>query len=114
MVDVNEVEINQDFYFLNTGSPHYVAYVENISSFAVFEEGSKIRNNDRFKEQGKVGALILAQLDEEEIRLRQELEDNVKKSFDEAVRIGIPISTLLLERMKLELHNCSGHLLRST
>lgn len=55
---------------------------------------------NRFKEQGKVAAVILSQIDEEEIKLRQELEDGVKKSFDEALRIGIPISTLLLERMK--------------
>jgi hypothetical protein len=57
---------------------------------------------NRFRENGKVAAVILAQLDEEEIKLRQELEDDVKKSFDEAIRIGIPISTLLLERMKLD------------
>ncbi|MBK8712042.1 MAG: hypothetical protein IPL97_09245 [Niastella sp.] len=57
---------------------------------------------NHFREQGKVAAVILAQLDEEEIKLRQELEDDVKKSFDEAIRIGILISTLLLERMKLD------------
>lgn len=57
---------------------------------------------NQFKEQGKVGAVMLAKLDEEEIRLRQELEDDVKTSFDEALRIGIPISTLLFERMKLD------------
>jgi len=57
---------------------------------------------NRFKEQGKVATVILAQIDEEEIILRKELEDDVKKSFDEAKRIGIPISTLLLERMKLD------------
>lgn len=56
----------------------------------------------QFKEQGKVAATFLAQLDEEEIQLRQELEDDVKKSFDEALRIKIPISTHLLERMKLD------------
>lgn len=61
-----------------------------------------IADLNQFKEQGKVAAVLLAQVDEEEIRLRQELEDDVKKSFNEAVRIGIPISTLLLERMKLD------------
>jgi hypothetical protein len=70
------------------------------------EKGSILINEtadlNRFKEQGKIATIILAQLDEEEIKLRQELEDDVKKSFDEAIRIGIPISTLLLERMKLD------------
>jgi hypothetical protein len=56
----------------------------------------------QFKEQDKSATVLLAQIDEVEIRLRQELEDDVKKSFDEALVIGIPISTLLLDRMKLD------------
>lgn len=63
---------------------------------------TEVADLNKFSEQGKVAAVMFAQLDEEEIRLRQELEDDVKKSFDEAVRIGIPISTLLLDRMKLD------------
>lgn len=57
---------------------------------------------NKFSEQGKVAAVMLAQLDEDKIHLRQELEDDVNKSFDEATRMGIPISTLLLDRMKLD------------
>ena len=57
---------------------------------------------NKFKEEGKVASIILAQIDEEEIKLRQELEDDVKKSFDEALRIGIPIGPQLLDRMKLD------------
>ncbi len=57
---------------------------------------------NRFKEKGWDAAKALAQLDEEEIKLRQELEDDVRKSFDEALRIGISISPYLLERMKLD------------
>ena len=54
-----------------------------------------------FKEIAAIDAsIILAQLDEAEIRLRQELEDDVKKSFEIALAINIPISTLLLDRMK--------------
>jgi hypothetical protein len=72
----------------------------------ICDKGAKqvtdIADLNQFKEQGTVSSLLLAQLDEEEIRLRQELEDDVKKSFDEALRIGIPISTLLLDRMKLD------------
>lgn len=54
----------------------------------------------QFKEQGKVAFELLTQLDEEEIQLRQDLEEDVKKSFDEAIKIGIPISMLLFDRMK--------------
>jgi hypothetical protein len=61
-----------------------------------------ITDLNQFKAQGKDTAVILAQLDEEEIQLRQDLEDDVKKSFDEALKIGIKISNLLLDRMKLD------------
>lgn len=63
---------------------------------------TEVADLNKFREQDKVAALMLAQLDEEEIRLRQELEEDVKRSFDEALSIGIPISTLLLNRMKLD------------
>lgn len=52
MKDVNEIEQHSDFSFLNTGSPHYVAFVDNLESYNVFEEGKKIRNNARFKAEG--------------------------------------------------------------
>jgi diaminopimelate epimerase len=52
MKDVDAVEITPSFYFMDTGSPHYVTYVEDVANFDVFGNGRKIRYNDRFKEQG--------------------------------------------------------------
>ena len=52
MQDVKDIEFNEDFIFLNTGSPHYVRNVNNLDNYAVFTEGQKVRNNDRFKEEG--------------------------------------------------------------
>ncbi|HSZ26361.1 MAG TPA: diaminopimelate epimerase [Cytophagaceae bacterium] len=52
MIDVTQIEHNKDHFYLNTGSPHYVKTVSNINDFQVFEEGRKIRYNDRFKEKG--------------------------------------------------------------
>jgi diaminopimelate epimerase len=52
MNDVKSIESNSQFSFLNTGSPHYVAFVNDVRSYNVFEEGKKIRNNDRFKAEG--------------------------------------------------------------
>lgn len=52
MNDVNAIEKNTDFFFLNTGSPHYVQFVNKVESFDVFNEGKKIRYNERFKTQG--------------------------------------------------------------
>lgn len=52
MKDVNEIELQPDFSFLNTGSPHYVAFVKNVATYNVLEEGKNIRYNDRFKALG--------------------------------------------------------------
>lgn len=52
MQDVKAVEKNEDHYYLNTGSPHYVKIVNDVEQFNVFEEGKKIRYNNRFKEEG--------------------------------------------------------------
>ena len=49
MIPVNQIEkIGQDG-FLDTGSPHYVRHVEDLTGMDVFQEGKKIRNNERFQ-----------------------------------------------------------------
>lgn len=52
MIDIAQVEQNETFCWLNTGSPHYVKFVKNIADYPVFEEGKSIRYNDRFKAEG--------------------------------------------------------------
>lgn len=52
MGDVIRVqEIGNDF-FLNTGSPHYVTFVEELAEIDVVNEGRKIRYNEEFREKG--------------------------------------------------------------
>ncbi len=38
--------------FINTGSPHYLAYRPNIESLDVFQEGKEIRYNEKFSPHG--------------------------------------------------------------
>ena len=52
MNEVNSVECGTDFYYMNTGSPHYVTFGENVAEENVFEKGRSIRYNERFKEEG--------------------------------------------------------------
>jgi diaminopimelate epimerase len=52
MTDVTEIETGEDFYYLNTGSPHFVKFMPSIDELDVFNEGRKIRYNDRFAEKG--------------------------------------------------------------
>lgn len=43
MQDVPEVERRGDDYWLDTGSPHWVAFVEQLAAYPVTEEGRRIR-----------------------------------------------------------------------
>lgn len=52
MTDVNTVETGEDYFVINTGSPHYIKLVSNIETFEVFKEGKAIRYNDRFNKEG--------------------------------------------------------------
>jgi diaminopimelate epimerase len=52
MIDVNTVESNDDFFVVNTGSPHFVKFVNGIENYDVFNEGKAIRYNDRFSKEG--------------------------------------------------------------
>jgi phosphatidylserine/phosphatidylglycerophosphate/cardiolipin synthase-like enzyme len=47
-------------------------------------------------------ALIQSTMDEAEIKLRQELENRIRESFDRARALKIPISQYLLERMQTD------------
>lgn len=52
MHDVNEVEKGEDYYFINTGSPHYIIECIDIKDVDVKTKGAEVRYNDRFKVEG--------------------------------------------------------------
>lgn len=52
MSDVPEMEEQAREFFLNTGSPHFVRFVDAIDAVDVLAEGRAVRYNDRFRQQG--------------------------------------------------------------
>lgn len=48
MMNVSDINQQKDFDFMNTGSPHYVTYVDDIEKTEVFAEGRKIRYSEQF------------------------------------------------------------------
>jgi len=52
MINVSGIETEKDHFYLNTGSPHYVMFVNNLDDRDVLAEGRKIRYSERFKETG--------------------------------------------------------------
>ena len=43
MIDVSAIEVTSDYVFMNTGSPHHVAIVDDLTNYNIKEEGAKIR-----------------------------------------------------------------------
>ncbi|HEY0299459.1 MAG TPA: diaminopimelate epimerase [Arachidicoccus sp.] len=52
MHDVSNVDFVNSSFVLNTGSPHYVKFVEEVKKMNVAEEGRKIRYSEAYKEKG--------------------------------------------------------------
>ena len=68
MQDVLKVEKVNDAYFLNTGSPHHVSFIENIDHMNIKEEGAKIRYNDTYKHEGVNVNFVTSQKDYLQVR----------------------------------------------
>jgi len=52
MAGVGRVEQGDGYFVLNTGSPHYVIFVEDIDDIQVVKSGQVIRYSDRFRKEG--------------------------------------------------------------
>ena len=52
MKNVSEIKIENDYTFLNTGSPHHVTLVEDLENYDVTTIGSQIRYSGLYGKQG--------------------------------------------------------------
>ncbi len=52
MQEVEDTERGADYYFIDTGSPHYIRYVSGLSKLDVEAEGRAVRYNRRFRAAG--------------------------------------------------------------
>lgn len=52
MNDVNAVEKKGEDFFINTGSPHHIRFVNGVKEYPVFDEGKSIRYSEDYKPNG--------------------------------------------------------------
>lgn len=68
MQNVNSVEKYGDAYVLNTGSPHYVRFAEEIENLDMVQEGRAVRYSEAFRKEGINVNLVMARPEGFEIR----------------------------------------------
>lgn len=69
MIDVEAIKQTNGDYELNTGSPHYVKFVDHIESYEVYENGKSIRNTETYKKEG-INVNFVEKLEEGKIFVR--------------------------------------------
>lgn len=100
MKDVDDVEVFKDYVFLNTGSPHHVALVENIKEYNVKNEGAKIRYGALYNKVG-TNVNFVKQIDSETFSVRT-YERGVE---DETLSCGTGVTAVALAMHTLEKTN---------
>jgi diaminopimelate epimerase len=69
MNDVQSIKVNETYFQLNTGSPHYVHFTEYVDELDVKKEGKLIRYSPMFKEEG-INVNFVEKLNEHTIFVR--------------------------------------------
>ena len=70
MIDVHEVENHGNYCFLNTGSPHYVEYVDDVKAIDVPRRGAEIRWSEPFASRGGTNVNFVQRIAKDHIRIR--------------------------------------------
>jgi diaminopimelate epimerase len=52
MIDVQEIRYDGENAVLNTGSPHFVQFVDSVQEFPVYSKGKEIRNSPTYRDEG--------------------------------------------------------------
>ncbi|MEY4931258.1 MAG: hypothetical protein RI909_1982 [Bacteroidota bacterium] len=69
MNDMNVVKKSGEEYFINTGSPHHLRFVQDVNTYPVVEEGRKIRYSETYAPTG-TNANFIQLLDHNTISVR--------------------------------------------
>lgn len=70
MIDVNSIEKTDSYDFMNTGSPHYVEYVEDLEHFDVYAKGKAVRYGEPFVSKGGTNVNFVEVVGENKLNVR--------------------------------------------
>lgn len=69
MNSVSKLELSHKHYYINTGSPHFIEYRNNLTDFDLITTAREIRYNDRFKEKG-TNVNFVKEIDSQHVEMR--------------------------------------------
>ena len=95
MGDVSNINTVGNDFVLNTGSPHYVKYVEMLNNYNVYKTGNEIRNSETYKQEG-INVNFVEKLSDKELFVRT-YERGVE---DETYSCGTGVTAAALTFMK--------------
>ena len=91
MKDIKEIKRLKKDFFIDTGSPHYIKLVEDVSEIAVVREGRMIRNDPEFGDGG-TNVNFVEKLGDQHVRIRT-YERGVE---DETLSCGTGVTAVAL------------------
>ena len=96
MKDVDEVKIENDYVFLNTGSPHHVTIVANLENYEVKNNGATIRYSNLYGNAGS-NVNFVKQISENHFAVRtyeRGVEDETLSCGTGATAVAIAMSAI--------------------
>ncbi len=111
MKNVSTIQEKADFFLLDTGSPHYITFVDNVRQFDVVQQGQAIRNSDAFSQKG-INVNFVEEISDNELFVRT-YERGVE---DETFSCGTGVTAASLVQMNrtknndIKIQTLGGHL----
>jgi len=109
MIDVEGVDRRLDGYFLNTGVPHFVKFVERLESLDVFNEGRKIRNDPAFFPEGANVNFVQLKPDQLHVRTYERGVEDETLSCGTGVTAAAIVAFLASGVQELPIHTKGGN-----
>ena len=109
--DVKKIQIEKDYFLINTGSPHYVKIVEDVENIDVVKEGRIIRHDKKYGSNGvNVNFVAINAADNITVRTYERGVENETLSCGTGVTASAIAASTLYNRPSIVINTKGGEL----